>query len=387
MNGLEQFPRDEVGRLILPDATLERFWWYVDRRGEDQCWEWIGARSLDNYGTFCFMRSPITAHRMSYLITERRDIPTYLCVCHRCDYRPCVNPAHLHLLSRGENNTDRTIKGRSKGSSFLNDPDLLRPVDYKSIGPMAFTVAERFWNNIQKSEGCWLWTGHRAVNGYGTLGDRTKVLKAHRLSWELHHGAIPAGLHVMHTCDIRVCVNPAHLRLGTHADNMADMKTKGRGRSRQGDEHWSRTHPEKRASGSRNGMIRHPESRTRGERNHFSTLTLNQAFQAIARYGSGESAKAIAGDLQVTPSCLHRLFSGLSWMETSAELEAARVQALIHRSEQEHRRIQNIRQARLSGATVREICTRFNVASGHVKTWTADLQIDHRRKPETSRQT
>lgn len=72
---------------------------------------------------------------------------------------------------------------------------------------------------------CWYWRGSLTDLGYGVYG-RSKT--AHRLSWEIHNGKIPDGLHVLHRCDVRSCVNPRHLFLGTHQDNMKDMVAKGR---------------------------------------------------------------------------------------------------------------------------------------------------------------
>lgn len=77
--------------------------------------------------------------------------------------------------------------------------------------------------------GCWLWTAacHEAA-GYGQIWHLGKVLRANRVSWTLYRGEIPGGLHVCHTCDVRCCVNPDHLFLGTREDNMQDCFKKGR---------------------------------------------------------------------------------------------------------------------------------------------------------------
>lgn len=75
--------------------------------------------------------------------------------------------------------------------------------------------------------GCIEWAGPCFSTGYGRYGHRGY---AHRAVWEAIRGPIPSGLEVMHLCDNPPCVNVNHLRLGTHAENMADMKVKGRGR-------------------------------------------------------------------------------------------------------------------------------------------------------------
>lgn len=73
--------------------------------------------------------------------------------------------------------------------------------------------------------GCWLWIGTER-EGYGRFGASHEP--AHRASWRLHNGAIPNGLFVLHKCDVRSCVNPNHLFLGTHSDNAKDRAKKGR---------------------------------------------------------------------------------------------------------------------------------------------------------------
>lgn len=84
---------------------------------------------------------------------------------------------------------------------------------------------ERFWAKVAVSDGCWEWCGHRDKDGYGTLRVGGTQVRAHRFSYELHHGH--TDLLVRHTCNNPPCVNPAHLLPGTHLENMADRKAAG----------------------------------------------------------------------------------------------------------------------------------------------------------------
>lgn len=90
------------------------------------------------------------------------------------------------------------------------------------------TTLTRFWEKVMKTDNCWLWIGARERGGYGCIQIKHNNFRAHRLSWELHHGTVPTGMHVLHTCDNPPCVNPTHLFLGTSLDNMADKVRKGR---------------------------------------------------------------------------------------------------------------------------------------------------------------
>lgn len=88
----------------------------------------------------------------------------------------------------------------------------------------------RFWSkvNIGAIDECWEWIASKDTGGYGHLKCNGVMKRAHRCSWELVNGNIPYGLFVLHKCDNRACVNPKHLKLGTHKHNMDDMVEKDR---------------------------------------------------------------------------------------------------------------------------------------------------------------
>ncbi len=95
--------------------------------------------------------------------------------------------------------------------------------------PSSRPLAQRFCEKVAVREsGCHEWTGHIQPNGYGQVRANGTAAYAHRVAWEMANGPIPAGGYVLHTCDNRRCVNPAHLRVGSFQDNMDDMTAKKR---------------------------------------------------------------------------------------------------------------------------------------------------------------
>jgi hypothetical protein len=148
------------------------------------------------------------------------------------------------------------------------------------------TPEERFLQNIQPDlvGGCWLWTGTLIKStGYGQLQVGDRGIGAHRFSWEMVHGPITDGLHVLHKCDVRACVNPTHLFLGTAADNNHDMHQKGRARVMRGDGHVG------------------------------AKLSSTDIPGILKRLADGETCIAIANDFGLTDCAINAIRRGKSW--------------------------------------------------------------------------
>ncbi len=138
---------------------------------------------------------------------------------------------------------------------------------------MNLSLAERHSRLVSPCPitGCWWWMNSPAEDGYGRIYYDGHLRLAHRVAWELEHGIpIPPGLVAMHTCDQPPCVNPAHLRLGTFADNNRDRARKGRS-----------------AVGEANGRRTKPESTPRGEKAGRAKLTEIQVTEARRLFDGG----------------------------------------------------------------------------------------------------
>ena len=171
---------------------------------------------------------------------------------------------------------------------------------------------QRFWSKVDRSGGpdaCWPWTaGKFAGKDYGVFRAHGKNYRSHRFAYIAAHGPIPEGLLVCHRCDNPECCNPAHLWLGTPADNMADMVAKGR--SLKG---IDSVPPETRARGERNGALTHPERLTRGTSHHASKLTPDLVRSIRTRFAAGETQTAIAASIGVSQPVVSSVVRGETW--------------------------------------------------------------------------
>lgn len=147
-------------------------------------------------------------------------------------------------------------------------------------------IAERFWEKVEKTAGCWLWTGQKHPQGYGFLdiknsSNKRVVLIASRVIWEWENGPIPDGMQVCHSCDNPPCVNPAHLFLGTNQDNIDDKVAKGR--------------------------------QMKGEAVPNSIVTEAEVIEMRRRHAAGEMQKDLAVEFGISRPTMSNIIRGVTW--------------------------------------------------------------------------
>jgi hypothetical protein len=154
------------------------------------------------------------------------------------------------------------------------------------------TDVSRFWRVVDCGDVCWMWRAGLDRDGYGKFHAAGRHLKAHRFSWQLHHGPIPTGLFVCHRCDNPGCVRPDHLFLGTASDNNKDCAAKGR--------------------------------HVFGERNGRSKLTVDQVREIRARHADGESQGSLAKQFGISHRSIQFIVRQIHWKHvTAAETKPA----------------------------------------------------------------
>lgn len=145
-------------------------------------------------------------------------------------------------------------------------------------------LVERFWSKAGVTDPslCWMWRASKDHHGYGIFSYHGARTTAHRVAYELSSGPIPDGLSVCHTCDHPACVNPAHLFAATYAENMADMRAKGRG--------------------------------THGEKHNFAKLSEKQVIDIRLKHSIGATTqKELAEEYAVHQTTIFAVVHRINW--------------------------------------------------------------------------
>lgn len=155
---------------------------------------------------------------------------------------------------------------------------------------------DRFWRKVAITANpdlCWEWQASLKPNGYGQFNLHNKIVYAHRFSWEITINKSPDGFVVCHSCDNRLCVNPGHLFIGSHADNVQDKVRKGRLPSVDKTAHY-------------------------GEQHGCHKLTSEQVLYIRAKAAIGDvSQVSVAREMGVSPTTISRIVIGKRWKHQS----------------------------------------------------------------------
>ncbi len=182
----------------------------------------------------------------------------------------------------------------------------------KLIRNHAKTLVQRFWEKVQKTDGCWIWTG-ATTQGYGVIraeGPSRAMIRAPRLSYEIHVGPIPKGKHILHHCDNPPCTNPEHLFVGTSKDNAEDMVRKGRSTKGRSTSTWV-------ARGNVHYTRRIPCAQV-GQKNNGSKLTDKQVQEIRNLYAQGNISQSKLGKMfNVSQTAVGHILRRITWNHLS----------------------------------------------------------------------
>lgn len=239
---------------------------------------------------------------MSKPTTSSQDIPYGYCQC-GCGQKTTVSKRNSTIHGRVKGQPMRYISGHNLPKAQPVVPKLcgcgcggvvksragrFLPGHTRRLIP-GRPIIERFWEKVARAapNECWEWSGCRSPKNYGlmSVGSKTDGSRhtrfAHRISYELHYGPIPAGMSVCHKCDNPPCVNPAHLFLGSHQVNMHDMTQKGRA--------------------------------TKGNKNPQARLTADQVRAIRAQAEDGDTHAEIAARFSINRSTVSMIVNRKRW--------------------------------------------------------------------------
>ena len=147
------------------------------------------------------------------------------------------------------------------------------------------TIEQRFWDKVPMREDgkCWLWHGAKDIKGYGVLRIGDMLIKAHRYAYQYVNGNISECEFVCHTCDNPSCVNPSHLWVGTHYDNMDDKIAKGR------------------------------QHKPSGDTNPNAKMTDDKILIVRDMINSGATCQSVADHFGVSRSCINHIKNNHTW--------------------------------------------------------------------------
>ena len=207
--------------------------------------------------------------------------------------------------------------------------------------PMPAEMVNRFWAKVEKGDGCWLWTGRRfGETEYGSFsvcimtwrGPAWRPEAAHRLAYELSVGPIPVGLHVLHSCDTRICCRPDHLRGGTDRDNKNDVILRKR--------------------------------MPRGSKHTNAKITERDVLRIRVLYAKGDiTQKALAAQYGIDLGTMNPLLHGRTWKHVGGPVIPAGVRLQTKLTGQN---VSEIRRLHRDGLSLGRIATKFGITKTHV---------------------